>query len=140
MWVLLRHLAAVRYSRLLVPGDFPMWCQAGRDSLWSRERMGASRLRLNLAPVLRMSQTSLGRVLVEYLCLLYIVWRKRSMMESSSRFLSCMVFGRVALIRAWAASEAIGRESEWSSILFSFMMFMASLREFRLRTLRPPEE
>ena len=138
MWSLHRHLAVLQYSRLLVPGALPIWCQAGSVSLWFRERLGASRQRLNFVLVLSMSHMSLGSILVEYLCLLYIVWRKRSVMVSSSRFFSCMDFGRVALIRAWAMSEVIGWDSVWLSILFSFMIFIASLRVLRLRTFRPP--
>ena len=59
-------------------------------------------------------------------------------MESSSWFLSWEAPGRVAVIIAMAASEAVGRASEKSSSLRSFMMSIASSLAARSRILRLP--
>src|SRR5258708_26928581 len=63
LWCILRHLVWVLYSQRFEPSDLPMWCQAGSCILCSRDRVGASRVRLYLAPILRVSRISLGIVL-----------------------------------------------------------------------------
>src|SRR5260221_14157280 len=111
LWVALRHFAIGLCSRFLVPGIFPMWCQAGRLSLCFWENLGASSSRLCFAPVCRISQMLFGRVLLVYCCLWYTVCRKMSDMIFTS-VSSTRDFGMLPMMIAMAASEAMGLDSE----------------------------